>query len=282
VLPGRLTPVAVAVAAVVTVSAACGSDDGAIHDAVVEPGVTAVGDAGEAACDADARALRTAVEAYELLEGHPAVSEGALVGAGLLGGPSEMWDVVDGQIVAQSAACGGIDAGAVTGSAPAPATSDDGPELPSVEAMLAELSEAEIAEVGGYDCAYEVADASIAVGRWQTERGMPPTSLTELVDAGYLTPPSLWAIAGTALEPVAGSSCVGPIDLLAPVASICEADLRTLQTALEAFVASVGAPPESERLLIEAGLIQAELATYDVVAGEIVPAESSPCPAPAG
>lgn len=280
-LPGRLTPVAVAVAAVVTVSAACGSDDGAIRDAVVEPGVTAAQDAGGMACDAEARLLRTAVEAYELLEGHPAVSEGALVGAGLLREPSEMWDVVDGRIVAQSATCGEIDAGADTGSAPAPVTAGDGLQLPTVEAMLAELSEAQIAEVGGYDCAYEVADASLAVGRWQTERGVPPSSLTELVDAGHLTPPSLWTIAGTALEPVSGSSCIGPIDLLAPVESICEADLRTLQTAVEAFDATVGAPPESERLLVEAGLIQAELATYDIVGGEIVPAESSPCPAPA-
>lgn len=277
-LPGRLTRVAVAVAAALTVSAACGSgDDGAIGDAVVKPGVTAVEQAGGLACAADAEALRTAAQAYEMLEGRPAVSEGALVAAGLLREPSEMWDVVDGQLVAESSACGDVG----TGAAPTP-TTVAAPELPTVEAMLGELSEAEIAEVGGYDCAYEVAEVSLAVGQWQIERGVPPASLTELIAAGRLTPPRLWTVTATALEPVAGSSCIGPIALLAPVASICESDLRALEAALEAFVATVGAPPESERLLIEAGLIETEVATYDLVGGEIVPADGSPCSAPAG
>lgn len=277
-LPSRLTSAAMAAAAVV-VLAACGSadgtEDGAIRDAVIEPGVTAINDAEGLACDADADAIRTAMESYELLEGRPAVSEGALVGAGFLREQSELWDVVDGQLVAQNPGCGDVTA------APASDGTDDAAaQLPTPEVVLAELSEAQLAESGGYDCAYEIAEASIAVGRWQSERGAPPLAMTDLVDAAYLEPPTLWTLSATGLEPVAGSSCIGPIELLLSQEARCQNDFTELQTALDAFVATVGAPPESERLLIEAGLTQSDVSTYDIVAGEIVPAEGSPCTVP--
>lgn len=276
-LPGRLTRAAV-VAAAVGVLAACGSadgtEDGALGDAVVEPGVTAIQDAGGLACSADADLLRTASEAYELIEGRPAVSEGALVGAGLLREESELWDVIDGQLVAQNPECGGD---VVT--TDQAATSAE-PDLPTPEMILTELSEAQIAESGGYDCAYEIAQVGLALGRWQAERGVPPQSLAQVVEAAYLEPPSLWTMTATGLEPVAGSSCIGPIELLPSQEARCESDFRTLQVAIEAFVATMGAPPESERLLIEAGLMQIDVPTYDIVAGEIVPAEGSPCTVP--
>lgn len=94
----------------VALASACSSADtpdaGALRDNVIEPGVSAVDEAPVVACDAETAGLRTALDAYELLEGAPARDERALIDAGLLREPSELWDVVDGDIVAQHPDCG--------------------------------------------------------------------------------------------------------------------------------------------------------------------------------
>ena len=105
-LPHRLSLAIVAVALASACSSADGSDAGALRENVIEPGVSAVDDAPVVACDAETAGLRTALEAYELLEGAPAPDEQALTDAGLLREPSELWDVVDGEIVAQHPDCG--------------------------------------------------------------------------------------------------------------------------------------------------------------------------------
>lgn len=110
----HLASIASAIALGVAV-AACGgsvdgSDRGVIRENVIEPGITAIEQASDLACGADAEALRTALEAYELLEGAPAADEAALIDAGRLREASELYDVVDGRIVpAASSECPPVD-----------------------------------------------------------------------------------------------------------------------------------------------------------------------------
>lgn len=96
----------VAVALATSCAGADGTDTGALRENVIEPGITAIDDAPVAACGAEAASFATALEAYELLEGAPAPDEQALIDAGLLRAPSELWDVVDGELVAQHPDCG--------------------------------------------------------------------------------------------------------------------------------------------------------------------------------
>jgi hypothetical protein len=88
--------------------AACGSDDDPVQSAVddvVQPIVTAVQDglvgideSKSLACDAERTTLATALEAKQLLDGAVDVTEDALV-PDFLRGPSELFDIVDGQVV---------------------------------------------------------------------------------------------------------------------------------------------------------------------------------------
>ena len=101
-LPDRLTLAALAAAALLTAcSGADGTDGGAIRENVIEPGITAIDESSGLACGSEASSFRTALEAYELVEGEPAADEQALIDAGLLRAESELWDVIDGRLVAQ-------------------------------------------------------------------------------------------------------------------------------------------------------------------------------------
>ncbi len=83
-----------------------GTERGAIRENVVEPGITAIEQAGSETCSMNASALRTAVDAYTLFEGDAPPDEQALVDAGFLRGLTDDWDVVDGVLVAENPACG--------------------------------------------------------------------------------------------------------------------------------------------------------------------------------
>jgi len=108
VLPGRLSSVAALSAVSVLLSACAGADGterGAIRENVIEPGITAIAQASALACSTDADVLRTALQTYEMFEGQPAPDEAALVEAEFLRAPSDLWDVVDGELVAQDPGC---------------------------------------------------------------------------------------------------------------------------------------------------------------------------------
>ena len=118
-LPRRLTGApptavvpAVVVALLMTVAAGCaqvdGTDRGAIRENVIEPGITAIDESRAFACDSDASTLRTALEFYELAAGVPAPDEAALVDGGYIRSGSELWDVVDGRLVARHPDCGDV------------------------------------------------------------------------------------------------------------------------------------------------------------------------------
>ncbi len=75
---------------------ACGSDADPVTQ--VSAGIEQIEVASGAACDAERRTLETAVEAFELLEGAPPADEAAMV-PDWLREPSELFDVIDGEIV---------------------------------------------------------------------------------------------------------------------------------------------------------------------------------------
>ena len=91
-----------------------GTDRGVIRENVIEPGITAIGDSRTFACDSDASTFRTVLEIYEVAEGEPAADEAALIDRGYVRGRSELWDVVDGRLVAQHPDCGDVRATAPT------------------------------------------------------------------------------------------------------------------------------------------------------------------------
>ena len=189
--------------------ASCGGDDGgAIEENVVRPGITAMEQASVLACGTDAETLGTAIETYTMLEGAPPVDEAALVASQYIREESELFDVVDGQLVAVAPECG---AGAPTITAPSTdvgqIVTSSGPPLTS-EQMLAEFSDAEIEEVGGIECARELVVIFSATERYMTDEQAEPETLEQLVDAGYIdTPIVLWQVVGDQLVPAPDSDC---------------------------------------------------------------------------
>lgn len=203
---------------------ACSGGDGeggVIEENVVRPGITAIDDASALACDGDVQAVGAALQSYEMLEGSPAADEQALVDAGYLRSPSELVDVVDGQVVAQNPDCAAALpaaplATAPSGSAPmtAPAT-DVGEIVTSVDPLqsttdqvLSTMSEIDIASYGGIECATEIAAISAAGQVFIAREGREPLSLDELandLDRAI----TLWTFdtARQALVPADGSPC---------------------------------------------------------------------------
>jgi hypothetical protein len=209
-----------AVSLVVLLTACSGSDGpgdelGALEENVVAPGITAIDASTALACQADADVLRTALETFELVEGAPAESEGALVAAGHLADESELFDVVDGQIVAVAGTCKGevvvtTPAGETPVSAPATdlgqiVTEED---LLDAEGVFEAMTPADIAGFGGEACARELADIFAAAERFVAREGRAPESLADVADdlGGEV---SLWELdaSGDILVPAAGSPC---------------------------------------------------------------------------
>ncbi len=78
---------------------ACGGDGGGvIEDNLIRPGITAMNQASDLACNADKAALTMALETYGIMEGAPAIDQTALIEAGYLREASTLYEVVDGQI----------------------------------------------------------------------------------------------------------------------------------------------------------------------------------------
>jgi hypothetical protein len=194
------------------VVAACGGDDdsgGVIEEAVVRPGITAMEQASALACSSDAQTITVAIESYTMLEGDPPPDEAALIAAQYVREDSQLWDVANGQLVAVAPECGAAspaitapstDVGQIVTSTEAPLTPDQ---------MLAQLSEAEIAEVGGVECATELVHIFAATEQFMVENATDPESLQQLLDAGYLDAPIvLWEVVDDELRPAPDSPCV--------------------------------------------------------------------------
>ncbi len=199
---GLSRPALVAIALTLVACAGIdGSDRGVIRENVIEPGITAIDDSKQLACGADASALQTALEIYETMEGSPAPDEATLVAAGRLRAESELWDVVDGVLVATDEACGPV--------APAEATEIVTSSVPaSADDVYTGFSAAQIEALGGEACARELAAIFAAGENLVDTSGDEPETIDDLVAAGLLErPPELWQIVGDALAPVDGSGC---------------------------------------------------------------------------
>ncbi len=206
-LQGRLTRLASAAAAL-TVLAGCagvdGTDRGAIRENVIEPGITAMNQASELACGSDAATLRTAMETYELLVGSPAPDESVLVGE-FIRAESDLWDIVDGQLVPVDPGCGDVateapQASEIVTSTEPPQTADE---------IFAGFSPDQIAAVGGDACASELAAIFSGADRYAFDVGSDPDDLQQLVDEGYLDAlPALWELTDDLLTPIPDSGCL--------------------------------------------------------------------------
>jgi hypothetical protein len=271
---------AIVVAAAATL-AACGGDDGggAIEENVVRPGITAMEQASALACDGDRQTLQTAIESYTLLEGDPPPDESALVAGQYLREESELYDVVDGQVVTVDPGCGG------TGTVPpaTPPVTDVGQIVTSTEPpltpdqMMAELTPEEIAQVGGEACARELVTIFTAGQSYVAEQGKDPENLDELVEAGYLeTPITLWVVDGETLLPAEGSGCV---DLeTADRLTSCTGDARTLAIAREAhFAQNPGGSEPSQADLVAEGFLAVPSEVVDLEGGVVVAVPGGPC-----
>lgn len=79
-----------------------------------------------------------------------------------------------------------------------------------------------------------------------------------------------------ASEAKAATKAVGQID--AATTQVCAVDLKTMQTAVDAYLAITGAMPTSEDDLVTQGLIREPSAGVDVAAdGTVMPAPGGPC-----
>jgi hypothetical protein len=203
VLQRRLTG-ALAAAIALAVLAGCG--DKPIEDNLVRPGITALDEARSEACGANASAVRTAIDAYTMLEGEPPPDEQALVDGEFLRETTTDWDVVDGELVAENPACGPVGE-AATPPTVVDITTDAVPM--SADEILAEMTDEQVSQVGGVDCAGELADIFSAAERFVADLGREPEGFDDLVDEGYLdTLPALWVTDGDELRPAGDGPCL--------------------------------------------------------------------------
>lgn len=184
-----------------------GTERGAIRENVIEPGITAIGEARESACGLNALNLNTALESYLLLEGEPAPDEAALVAEGYLRQETDDWDVVDGVLVPENPACGAVPE-RVDDTVEIVTESEGAPVTASADDIYAELSPEDVASMGGPECARQFAVVADGVARYVAETGIDPQSLDEIAAAGFFTEPvTMWQVLDGVLRPASGSTC---------------------------------------------------------------------------
>lgn len=207
-LPGRLIRTGLVTAALL-VPLACGGSDsgggGAIEDNLIRPGVTAINEARTLTCGTNERLLLDAIDLYEVVNGDAPADEAALIEAGFLREATTDFDIVDGQLVPENPDCGDV-------SATPPATAvdivTDVGSIPTVDELF-DLYDAEfISQVGGPDCARQLAVIAVAGLRYEDREGTAPLTFDDL--QGDLDEPVTdWTYDADAdqLAPADGSPC---------------------------------------------------------------------------
>ncbi len=286
-LQGRVILALGAGLAAVVGLAACGKGSRPIENNVVRPGITAMEQASALACSSDADVLSKAIDIYTELEGDAPPDQAALVAAGYLRERSKLHDVVDGQIVPVAVDCGGTGAPPATtpsGSAPMTAPATDLGEIVTstdppltAQAMLAQFTPDEIAEVGGQECAGELASIFVASQNYVAAQGQDPASLDDL--AGYLDQTiDLWLVENDALVPAPNSGCVALQDSPQDAAARCQSDAKTLEVAREAYFAMTQTTAEPTQAdLLAAQMIRVISDQVDLVNGTVVAVAGGPC-----
>jgi hypothetical protein len=129
-------------------------------------------------------------------------------------------------------------------------------------------------------CDREFRTLTVATEAYYAINRSYPSSQQELVDEQFLRELiDGFTVAGGSVAPDAGSACEtawAPPTLSVPPVD-CAPDRRTLEVAIEAYQARFGSLPDNERVLIDAGMIRTSFDTYDVVYGDIVSGDGSPC-----
>ncbi len=205
-LPRRLITAVAGTIVLAACAQADGTDSGAIRENVIEPGITAIDDSRTLACSSEASSFRTVLEIYEVREGEPAPDEAALVAGDYVRGESELWDVVDGQLVAQHPDCGDVP---TTIPATEIVTDPSGDDLPSVDDVLAGFTDDDVTSFGGPDCARQLAVVFAGASQYAAQEGVEPTTLADVEAAGYFAEPvTMWDVVDDTLRPAAGSGCI--------------------------------------------------------------------------
>lgn len=204
-LQSRLTRLTVTACAVVSIaSVASCSDGGTIENNLIRPGITALDRAGALSCGNDAAAMRTAIDAYQAMEGTPPPDEQALIDGQYLRNGSDLWDVVDGRLVAVGPDC--VSAQSDAPEAVEIVTSTEPPR--SADEVFDELGDADVSAIGGEQCARQLAAVLAGLEQFIVQEGRQPDGLDELADAGYFVEPvTLWQVVDDVLAPTADSGC---------------------------------------------------------------------------
>ena len=197
-------------AAAIVVLTACagadGTDDGAIRENVVEPGLEAIDESQALACSSEASSFRTVLEIYEVREGEPAPDEAALIEGDYVPSESELWDVVDGQLVAQHPDCGDVP---TTLPATEIVTESGGSEPLTVDDVMATFTDDDIASFGGPDCARQLAVVFAGAGQYTAIEGVEPDTIAEVEAAGYFAEPvTMWEVVDETIRPTPESDCL--------------------------------------------------------------------------
>src|SRR5262245_6829803 len=150
-----------------------------------------------------------------------------------------------------------------------PSTAD----VQTADELLSQLSDDDIASVGGLACATELVTVVVAGDQYIADTGTEPQSLDVLFDGGYLTEDLLlWKFENNSLRPVEGSGC---IDLNT---SSCVDEAGSITIARLAYLAAHPgeAEPTMDDLVLE-GLTGSPSDAVDLVDGEVVAVAGGPC-----
>lgn len=205
-LPGRLTLLAAAAVLLTACAQADGTERGAIRENVIEPGITAIQESEALACESEASSFRTVLDVYEVREGEPAPDEAALVEGDYVRSESELWDIVDGQLVPQHPDCGDV----VT-TVPAPEiVTDVGSDVAlTVDEVLSTFTDDDVASFGGPDCAQQLAVVFAGASEYTAAEGVEPDTMADIEAGGYFAEPvTMWELVDDTLRPTSESGCI--------------------------------------------------------------------------
>jgi len=145
------------------------------------------------------------------------------------------------------------------------------------EQMLAEFTPEEVAEVGGAECAGELASLFVAAQNYVAEQGKDPDTIDDLT--GHLDQTiDLWVVENGSLRPAPGSGCTEINDTSDPQTQACETGAKTLQVARQAYFSQMGQDSEpNQQQLVEIGFLREANPDLDLEDGVVVAVAGGAC-----
>jgi hypothetical protein len=205
--------------------------------------------------------LEVAIEAFFADEGRVPDAELELVDTGMLLAESGSYDLVDGEIVR------------IVGAPCDYEPIRTGQPL-TTDRVFATWPDSLVDQVGGPDCALELAAITAAGQNFINREHREPETLAEL-DGDLDRSIVRWEWSDDRLLPVDGSGC---IDLDQPdTARACRVEYRTLEVAREAYLAQSGAIEPTEDALVTAGYLRTTSPLLDLLEGVITATPGGGC-----